>query len=476
MKIVKSGGDGSSKVINIGEDKETVEEKSAPIVETGDTSLIVDEDVESFIEGNDKAIQDAVDNAIELSQNNTKDFSKFISGGYRTCDYYQLNRSDSMSEAGEQVALYGENSPRKYTHIGNFPIFGYEVEREESDSSTPSYLYSARGYIAPDMILPGIDDLVVARVGDKRLIFKIASRESSRGVKKIYQIEMISIAEYTEDESASLKLSVEDVKYCILGNIGTNKATIMSKHNVALLSKIRKLREQQIELFFDMAYKGPINTFIYKLPDGRYVYDKYMTYFIAENDLLEGSDFPSTGATIYMVDDKFLFKSEYRKTAFSAFESGKVDVMRDHKMGLSLPPRDNFTGRLATYLKGAINVVNPVPPDQAHVYELTGLPYHQQLPDSILIKMRSKEAYSDGELNALGRPGDAKRELYSLIVDSYLSLAGDIQDWKPVLNQRRIEDLENVMYELMDQSLYTQLIPFVMAALKREEDRLQFLG
>ncbi len=468
MKILKVGPNGVVENKTIGENFTDLKHANQSAIvesieEDIESSIIVDE----FISGDEGVILDAVDNVVNNMQSATKDFGKFLEGGYVTRNYYQLNKADSMiGSAGESQAIYGPESPRKYTRIDRFPLFSYTITKEDADTQLNEYVYSMTAYILPASIKPSIDELIIGSVGDKNVIFKVSNIESSRGVNKVFQITAISIKEATLDELELLNMSVEDKKFFILKHINTSKRLIMSETDIELSASILKVRTSLVSSLVDLMYQGSINTFIETNEDKTVTYNKYLNYFLYSNRLLDDTAYDNINPAFYLVKDEYEFNKEYKQMPYEAFVNGNSQYMSILSLYLDSPPADSFNTQFLLYAKSKIYNASVMDDPQMINTE------YLIMPTSIIEKIKKNEQYTDDELTMIGAPNSPKRVVYEACLKYYTAIVSDNMgvSYTPFIDMDYISNLNRIPFDLMDRDQFVKLVPFLLKILKHEED------
>jgi len=485
MELIKLGKDGNADLVITTGEAEVVDSVTGKVVAhtnlvtemPDDDSMIIDEHMSDYVEGADGLISDAVDNLIDVTQGATKDYAKFLQGGFRPVEYQQIIKTDSLTVNGEYTELYGLNSPLKYNRIHRLPLYGYNPQRQVDDSTNDiTHGYEGEGYIPPDVLVPNIGDLFIGPVGDQKVIFKIGNVEGSRGVEKVWKISFSSYRSATQGELNNLALSIQRGYYCRVENIGTSKAVIISSVNAQLASSINDLKRKFVDYYLESSFADKLNTIITSkvYDEFKYdIYDSFLMYFIAEGDIFENSDYKSLILTKYDFSNfgDFEFKSLYRKSLYNAFTTGSLQYLKYPFVKLQpllrTPANIGFSG-----YSPMMHVSSLITEAEAEEMTANGLFKTKCiLPYSLLNKMKDGAEYSVAELQLMGPILDPTRNLFKLIIDYYTHVRVEATDvsYRPFLDTDRLETLLRIEYELMDMDTFMNILPFVLYILTLEE-------
>lgn len=229
--------------------------------------------------------------------------------------YYHVNVNESTSDEGfhDAESIIGSRSPLRYQKVEKFPIYGLDqiiLQLQDTEAGLDTS-YEGEATILPNTIKPLPNDFFVISYLDGNYIFRVLeiNFDTIRS-DNFYKIRFC--IEYNDENKLNdLNELVHDKYTCVLENIGTENKCIIQHDYKEKLDQIDTMYSDMVSLYLSLFYNEKHNVVLGELPDGRTLYDPYMTEFINVHGLVNRK---SSLSTILLenqiVDSKFKLKYE----------------------------------------------------------------------------------------------------------------------------------------------------------------------
>ena len=262
-------------------------------------------------------------------------YTKFLDTRPNFVTYYSKDIVYSTHDMGLQNVEkdIGEFSPNKYNVISDLPIYGLgelAPQLQMADSGLDTNI-TGDCVILQGSIKPLPDDLFIVPYLNKKYLFKVTSvTPDAVKTKPSYKVEFI-FTRIIDNENEISGSFLERYNF-VYENIGSNNIALLENKKFLLTESILKLKEKLINLFVAFYYNTKLNSIVLNYK-GNYVYNRYLTNFIAKNNLLAKAN--NISDTIYLVDvfskeTDIEFTLKYKRTIYEALEKRDSRVFKDN--------------------------------------------------------------------------------------------------------------------------------------------------
>jgi hypothetical protein len=235
--------------------------------------------------------------------------------------YYHINNINSITDTGllNVENIIGPDSPIRFQKINNFPLYGIENIKpelgEEEEGLTTSF--DGEAIVLPNTIKPLPHDFFTINYLDDTFVFMIT--EISYDTIKSNNFYSVN---YTIRAGDAIKLIEKQVleKYnCIYHNIGTDDKCLIRSDEYEKLHELIKVCNELKDRYLTMFYNKKFNSFLYETGYGTFIYDKYLSHFINENEVFKK---PNSYDTLYLNNEDYSnsFITEYEDSIFKCIE------------------------------------------------------------------------------------------------------------------------------------------------------------
>ncbi len=220
----------------------------------------------------------------------------------------------------------------KYKEIKDFPVYGLDsVQFDlEDDDEGLNISYDSELVILPNTIKPLPNDFFIVNHLGKDFLFMVTSVNYDTIKSNNYYKIGYTIKSLDAESTEKVKKQVDEVYNCIVENIGTEDKCLIREEDYELikyLSKVyRNISKRYLLYFYDTKY----NSFLYTDKNGFRAYDRYLTYFIQENNLFNERGDHNT-IMLCNEDETQDFYPEYDQSIYKVFELRKPKYIRMYK-------------------------------------------------------------------------------------------------------------------------------------------------
>lgn len=277
----------------------------------------------------DELIKNRVDDYLDKS---TSQFTKFLETTPNFVTYYQYDTVNSTLDKGlEGVEKHiGSHSPNKFNRIEKFPIYGIDTmslsqELEETGMKTT---YEGDAIVLPNTIRPYPGDCFSFDSLSDLYLFRIngVTNDTIRN-KPFYRVSF-SLYRKLPDENYMDEF-VTDELVSIFSNIGGRSESIITKSDYMIADQIDQISEELIKRYTRNFYFKNLNVIALKCYCGTYLFNRYLTKFIMDNELFKIEKGFRTDYYLTDINDgQACMFQNYRKTIYYALEK------RTTKMGI----------------------------------------------------------------------------------------------------------------------------------------------
>jgi hypothetical protein len=269
-------------------------------------------------------------NKEEIVENNIQDYlnkslseyTEYFEGTPTFVTYYatdDLNTTEDES-LHTVVEVVGEESPVKFNKIENFVLYGVTEMALGIEEDGFGYVsdYNGSGVILPDTVRPRPDDYFVFEHENQQYLFKVTSVNVDKvSGDRFYEIDYA----ISEDEVGLIDEQIYEEYSFDVNNIGDKSQTIVKSTEKYLMDFEKDIISELFDHYKLYFFNEDFNCFIVN-HDGKVIYDRFLTIFIRENNLLQ-EDYIFTGHIF--VEDYTQKNIEsvkmYQKTIYKAIEN-----------------------------------------------------------------------------------------------------------------------------------------------------------
>ncbi len=256
-------------------------------------------------------------------------YSIFLEESPTFTTYYHINNVESITDSGllNVEEILGARSPIRFKKINDFPIYGISNIQldlsDEDEGLTTSY--EGEGTILPNTILPTPNDFFVISYLTKTYIFMITSISyDTIKSNNFYRINFM-LKTMSEKDLDWLEKQSSGVYNCIFNNIGTEDNCLIEKDTYDKVVSVKDLCYKLINRYMTLFYSEKFNSFLFD-DGGTYIYDKYATNFINNNELFNNPDSYDT-IVLSNEDDDTRFIAEYDDCIYRYIETRNVEEL-----------------------------------------------------------------------------------------------------------------------------------------------------
>lgn len=274
-------------------------------------------------------------------------FTQYISGNGSPVlvDYYNLDEIMSTANRGYENLddLIGKDSPLRYNHIKNFPIYGLKEvlpEKDEVDMGLLDMNMETELIILPNTIKPHEHDYIFYTIpgANATLTFRVDNFEFTTIKSNSYYRINVSLQDINSTEYRDkLDRQVVSNKTAVLDNIGSQEKCIIDDDKLEDIERLKKILSYIMEQYVDTFWDKKYNSFIHKDESSRYLgYDPYLTEFLKRHNLIDLQD--SVFISLINFDQRNECRIAYNKSIYRNLEL--QDISKLHTL-LKVPT--NFT-------------------------------------------------------------------------------------------------------------------------------------
>lgn len=229
------------------------------------------------------------DNIFKYEKRLESQYSVFTDKNPTFVTYYHINNINSITDTGllNVDRILGKESPLRYQRVEDFPIYGIDqIKLDLSDDEEGlNSNYEGDGIILPNTIKPLPNDFFTVSYLDESYLFMVTSIDydtikSNNYYKISFMLKTISM-----DSVKTINEQVLEKYTCIFKNIGTEDNCLLREDAYALMNQLDSIYESFVNKYIALFYNKRYNSFLYNTLDS-YMYDKFVTNFISEHNLL----------------------------------------------------------------------------------------------------------------------------------------------------------------------------------------------
>lgn len=302
--------------------------------------------------------------------------------------YYHINNIDSTVDKGLNNVehVLGRKSPIRFQEINDFPIYGIDtiqLDLNENDGVLDT-MYEGDGVILPNTIKPDPGDMFTISYLNQNYLFMVTSiAYDTIKSNNFYKISFY-LRSMNEESIHLLQNQIEEVYNCIFKNIGTEDKCLLRSDDGECLSALDEIYNSMLDKYKTLFYSQKYNSFLYT--EGELLwYDKYLTHFINNNQLLSKKNQYAT-VMLSNEDEHYTFIPEYERSFYKAVEDNDINEVTTYRC-----IRNNIT------YTGSIFKYYHLPNVRSVSFIDTG--NIEYIPDSFIYKIKS--GIIDNEVDAV---------------------------------------------------------------------------
>lgn len=217
--------------------------------------------------------------------------NKFIDNGAMLVTYFSQDQEASTVDRGLQDIdqLFGKHAPLRYVQIMNFPVYGFQQVKPESDDSQQIEDINIEGtcIIQPSTIVPRPMDFFIIKHLKMNGIFEVTKVDfDSMKVDGFYQISY-RLHSTSKTTIESIQSQVTTIAFTDLTAIGTQRNPIIMQDDYIYRKRVNQMVATMIQSYRALFYNKKHNCFIFREPEsGEDWFDSCGNEFMAKYSLM----------------------------------------------------------------------------------------------------------------------------------------------------------------------------------------------